>query len=114
MMPNYWLIMIPNAFLAFGAAFVLPAMNVAALAPFPNNAGAAAAFNGFMQFGAGIVAGMCAVFFPIPFWRWVRLFWGWEFSRCSVICGGVHCPMLLSRKSHNMRLVVGAIKQTCG
>lgn len=65
--PNYWLIMIPLAFYAFGAAFVTPAMNVAILAPFPHNAGAASALNGFIQFGVGIVIGMSAVLFSSSF-----------------------------------------------
>ena len=42
--PSYLLVMGPVGFNTFGIAFVLPAMQTAALAPFPRIAGAAAAF----------------------------------------------------------------------
>jgi DHA1 family bicyclomycin/chloramphenicol resistance-like MFS transporter len=57
----------PVAFYTFGIAFVLPAMQTAALAPFPRIAGAASAMTGFMQMGAGLVGGIVAgAFFSDP------------------------------------------------
>ena len=65
--PSYLLVMGPVGFYTFGIAFVLPAMQTAALAPFPRIAGAAAAMAGFMQMGAGLLGGtVAAVFFDDP------------------------------------------------
>ena len=64
--PSFLGIMGPIALYAFGAAFVLPAMNVATLAPFPKQAGAAAALGGFIQLGGGMAAGMLAMLFAGP------------------------------------------------
>lgn len=60
--PTFLLVMGPVGFLAFGVAFIMPAMTTAALAPFPHMAGAAASMNGFFQMGGGLVGGMvCAL-----------------------------------------------------
>ena len=65
--PSYLLVMGPVGFYTFGIAFVLPAMQTAALAPFPRIAGAAASMTGFMQMGAGLLGGtVAAVFFDDP------------------------------------------------
>lgn len=65
--PSYLTVMGPVGFYTFGIAFVLPAMQTAALAPFPHNAGAASAMAGFMQMGAGLVGGtVAAAFFSDP------------------------------------------------
>ncbi len=65
--PSYLLVMGPVGIYTFGIAFVLPAMQTAALAPFPRIAGAASAMAGFMQMGAGLVGGtIAAAFFSDP------------------------------------------------
>lgn len=65
--PDYFLVMGPVGLYTFGIAFVLPAMQTAALAPFPRIAGAASAMTGFMQMGAGLVGGIvAAAFFDDP------------------------------------------------
>ena len=65
--PGYLLVMGPVGLYTFGIAFVLPAMQTAALQPFPYNAGAASAMAGFMQMGAGLVGGLvAAAFFSDP------------------------------------------------
>jgi DHA1 family bicyclomycin/chloramphenicol resistance-like MFS transporter len=55
--PSFLGVMVPVAIYAFGIAFVMPAMATAALRPFPQAAGAAAAMMGFTQMGAGLVVG---------------------------------------------------------
>jgi MFS transporter, DHA1 family, multidrug resistance protein len=65
--PSYLTVMGPVGVYMFGIAFVLPAMQTAALAPFPRIAGAASAMAGFMQMGAGLVGGtVAAAFFTDP------------------------------------------------
>lgn len=60
--PTFLLVMGPVAFLAFGIAFIMPAMTTAAMAPFPHMAGTASSMNGFFQMGGGLVGGMvCAL-----------------------------------------------------
>jgi MFS transporter, DHA1 family, multidrug resistance protein len=58
--PSYLSVMGPIGLFTFGIAFVLPAMQTAALAPFPRIAGAASAMTGFMQMGAGLLGGAAA------------------------------------------------------
>ena len=64
--PSFLVVMGPMALYVFGAAFVMPAMSTAALAPFPHMAGAAGALAGFLQMGGGLVGGMVAVLFTDP------------------------------------------------
>jgi DHA1 family bicyclomycin/chloramphenicol resistance-like MFS transporter len=65
--PNYLLVMGPVGFFTFGLAFVMPAMQTAALAPFPQIAGASSAMMGFMQMDAGLLGGTAAAaFFSDP------------------------------------------------
>jgi DHA1 family bicyclomycin/chloramphenicol resistance-like MFS transporter len=55
--PSLLAVMLPVASSAFGIAFVMPATTTAALAPFPEKAGAAAAMTGFLQLGLGLAVG---------------------------------------------------------
>ncbi|MEO3387268.1 multidrug effflux MFS transporter [Mesorhizobium sp. CAU 1741] len=88
--PTFLSVMVPVALYAFGAAFLMPAMSTASLAPFPHIAGAAAALSGFLQMGGGLLGGLLAGFFLDPvialatvvpalgfsaivFWIWWRL-----------------------------------------
>jgi DHA1 family bicyclomycin/chloramphenicol resistance-like MFS transporter len=64
--PGFVLIMAPVALYAYGAAFVMPAMSTASLAPFPTIAGAASAVAGFMQMSGGLVGGLFAGLFADP------------------------------------------------
>ena len=64
--PNYWNVMVPVAFYAFGTAFVMPAMATAAVAPFPHMAGAASAFSACLQMGGGLVGGLVAAWIGDP------------------------------------------------
>lgn len=64
--PSYWKVMGPVGCYAVGIAFCQPAMMTAAMAPFPQMAGAASAAMGFMQTGAGMVGGMAASLFADP------------------------------------------------
>lgn len=64
--PSFLLVMGPLAVYVFGAAFVMPAMSTASLAPFPHIAGAAGALSGFLQMGGGLLGGMLAVLFSDP------------------------------------------------
>jgi DHA1 family bicyclomycin/chloramphenicol resistance-like MFS transporter len=64
--PGFVLIMAPVALYAYGAAFVMPAMSTASLAPFPTIAGAASAVAGFMQMTGGLVGGLFAGLFADP------------------------------------------------
>lgn len=66
MEPSFIIVMGPVALYAFGAAFILPAMSTASLAPFPHIAGAAAALGGFLQMGGGLVGGLLAALFDDP------------------------------------------------
>jgi len=58
--PDYLGVMLPVAVYAGGIAFVMPAMSMAALVPFPKIAGSASALQGFLQMGAGLVVGLAA------------------------------------------------------
>jgi DHA1 family bicyclomycin/chloramphenicol resistance-like MFS transporter len=64
--PTFLTVMTPIALYAFGAAFVMPAMSTASLAPFPHIAGAAAAMGGFLQMGGGLAGGSIAALFGDP------------------------------------------------
>ena len=64
--PSFLAVMSPVALFAFGAAFLMPAMSTASLAPFPHIAGAAAALGGFIQMGGGLVGGLLASLFADP------------------------------------------------
>lgn len=63
---TFLLVMLPVAFYAVGIAFVTPAMTTAAMAPFPTNAGAAAALLGFMQMATGLIGGAVMALMPDP------------------------------------------------
>lgn len=64
--PSFLTVMGPVALYAYGAAFIMPAMSTASLAPFPQIAGAASALGGFMQMGGGLVGGLLAGLFADP------------------------------------------------
>lgn len=64
--PGFLSVMGPIAIYAFGVAFVMPAMTVAAMASFPRSAGAASALTGFMQMGAGVLGGSVAALIGEP------------------------------------------------
>jgi DHA1 family bicyclomycin/chloramphenicol resistance-like MFS transporter len=64
--PGFVLVMAPVALYAYGAAFVMPAMSTASLAPFPSIAGAASAVAGFLQMTGGLVGGLFAGLFGDP------------------------------------------------
>lgn len=64
--PTVLTVMGPVAIYAFGAAFLMPSMSTASLAPFPHIAGAAAALGGFMQMGGGLVGGLLSGLFVDP------------------------------------------------
>lgn len=64
--PTVLTVMGPVAVYAFGAAFLMPSMSTASLAPFPHIAGAAAALGGFMQMGGGLVGGLLSGLFTDP------------------------------------------------
>ncbi|GGA25139.1 multidrug effflux MFS transporter [Neptunicoccus cionae] len=59
-------VMVPVGVYTFGIAFVMPAMSTAALAPFPQIAGAASSLMGFFQMGAGLFVGSLAALFGNP------------------------------------------------
>ncbi len=64
--PSFLGVMGPVGVYAFGIAFVMPAMTVAAMAPFPRVAGSAASMLGFMQMGSGLVGGSVAALIGEP------------------------------------------------
>lgn len=64
--PHFLTIMGPIAFSAFGIAFVMPHMQIAALMPFPTIAGSASAMMGFIQMSAGLVGGSVAAVIGNP------------------------------------------------
>ena len=64
--PTFLSVMGPVAFYAFGIAFVMPAMMVAAVAPFPRIAGSASSMSGFMQMGGGLLGGTIAALIGDP------------------------------------------------
>ncbi|MBB6465300.1 DHA1 family bicyclomycin/chloramphenicol resistance-like MFS transporter [Aminobacter lissarensis] len=58
--PTFVSVMLPMAMFVFGNAFVMPAMSVATVATFPDNAGAAASLSGFLQMGSGLLGTVAA------------------------------------------------------
>lgn len=64
--PSYLSVMGPIASYAFGIAFVMPAMMVASVAPFPRIAGSASSMSGFMQMGGGLLGGTVAALIGDP------------------------------------------------
>lgn len=64
--PTFMSVMGPIAIYAFGIAFIMPAMTVASMAPFPRIAGAASALAGFMQMGLGLAGGTLAALIGNP------------------------------------------------
>jgi DHA1 family bicyclomycin/chloramphenicol resistance-like MFS transporter len=64
--PSFLGVMGPVAVYTFGIALVLPAMSTAALAPFPQIAGAAASMSGFFQMGGGLIGGGVAALIGEP------------------------------------------------
>ncbi|MBT1154663.1 multidrug effflux MFS transporter [Aminobacter anthyllidis] len=60
--PTFVSVMLPMAMFVFGNAFVMPAMSVATVAAFPDNAGASASLSGFMQMGSGLLGTVAAGF----------------------------------------------------
>lgn len=64
--PSFLSIMAPVGLFAFGIAFIMPAMMVASIAPFPHIAGAASSLSGFMQMGGGLVGGTAAAMIGEP------------------------------------------------
>ncbi|RIK84963.1 MAG: Bcr/CflA family drug resistance efflux transporter [Hyphomicrobiales bacterium] len=64
--PTFITVMGPVALYAYGAAFIMPAMSTASLAPFPHMAGSAAALGGFLQMGGGLAGGLVAGLFGDP------------------------------------------------
>ncbi len=61
--PSYLSVMGPVAFYAFGIAFVMPHLMVAALQPFPHIAGSASSMMGFLQMGTGLLGGILSGLF---------------------------------------------------
>ena len=66
MEPTFLSVMGPVGIYAFGIAFVMPYMMTAAMEPFPHIAGSASAAMGFIQMGAGFVAGLAAAAIGLP------------------------------------------------
>ena len=66
MTPTFLSVMGPVGIYAFGIAFVMPYMMTAAMEPFPHIAGSASAAMGFIQMGAGFIAGLIAAVIGLP------------------------------------------------
>ena len=66
MTPSFLSVMGPVGLYAFGIAFVMPYMMTAAMEPFPEIAGSASAAMGFIQMGAGFLAGLLAAAIGLP------------------------------------------------
>ncbi|WP_411036449.1 multidrug effflux MFS transporter [Shinella sp. BYT-45] len=66
MQPTFLSVMGPVGIYAFGIAFVMPYMMTAAMEPFPHIAGSASAAMGFIQMGAGFLAGLIAAAIGLP------------------------------------------------
>jgi MFS transporter, DHA1 family, multidrug resistance protein len=64
--PSFLSVMGPGGIYAFGIAFVMPYMMTAAMEPFPEIAGSASAAMGFIQMGAGFLAGLLAAAIGMP------------------------------------------------
>ncbi|CAN7382401.1 multidrug effflux MFS transporter [Aminobacter sp. LjRoot7] len=58
--PTFLSVALPMAMFVFGNSFVMPAMSVATVAAFPDNAGAAASLSGFLQMGSGLLGTVAA------------------------------------------------------
>ncbi|MCO6184720.1 multidrug effflux MFS transporter [Rhizobium sp. L1K21] len=61
--PSYLSVMGPVALYAFGIAFIIPHLMVAALQPFPHIAGSASSMMGFLQMGTGLLGGFLSGLF---------------------------------------------------
>ncbi len=61
--PSYLSVMMPVGLYAFGIAFVMPHLMVAALQPFPHIAGSASSMMGFLQMGTGLLGGFLSALF---------------------------------------------------
>ena len=66
MEPTFLSVMGPVGLYAFGIAFVMPYMMTAAMEPFPHIAGSTSAAMGFVQMGAGFLAGLLAAAIGLP------------------------------------------------
>jgi DHA1 family bicyclomycin/chloramphenicol resistance-like MFS transporter len=66
MTPTFLSVMGPVGIYAFGIAFIMPYMMTAAMEPFPQIAGSASAAMGFIQMGAGFLAGLIAAAIGVP------------------------------------------------
>lgn len=64
--PSFLSVMAPVGLFAFGIAFIMPAMMVASIAPFPHIAGAASSISGFMQMAGGLIGGTAAALIGEP------------------------------------------------
>lgn len=64
--PSFLSVMGPIALIAYGIAFVMPAMMTSSLAPFPEMAGAASALMGFVQMGGGLLGSGIAALMGQP------------------------------------------------
>ncbi|MEQ8452601.1 MAG: multidrug effflux MFS transporter [Nitratireductor sp.] len=64
--PTFLIVMAPVSLHALGIGFVMPAMSVAAMAPFPRIAGSASSVTGFLQMGTGLVGGLVAALIGEP------------------------------------------------
>ena len=64
--PSFLHVMLPISCASIGIAFIMPAMSTAALVPFPDRAGAAAAMMGFLQMGSGLAVGTLGASFGDP------------------------------------------------
>jgi DHA1 family bicyclomycin/chloramphenicol resistance-like MFS transporter len=64
--PTFLSVMGPVGLYAFGIAFIMPYMMTAAMEPFPHIAGSASAAMGFIQMGAGFLAGVIAAAIGMP------------------------------------------------
>lgn len=64
--PSYLSVIFPVGIYAFGIAFVMPYLMIAALQPFPHTAGSASSMMGFLQMGTGLLGGFLAALFTDP------------------------------------------------
>lgn len=65
--PTAMSIIIPVTVMVYSNSFVLPGMQTAGLAPFPDRAGSASSLIGFMSMGLGLLASLMAGYFASPF-----------------------------------------------
>ncbi len=66
--PTLAAVVVPIGLCGFAMGLTLPSTTAAALAPFPQRAGAAAAVMGFVQMGSGVAGGFVTPFFSDP-WK---------------------------------------------